>query len=358
MIKTFLQKMMDSNTPGQWLGGLALFLAGLALLSALKYLLGGKSLAKRKEIEFSGWRVIRTLFHKVNWLAIIVLSLNLSRFSITLPAEAVSILEIFNRIVFIYQIGGWLDAALGLWVQVQVSRQDKDPEPSRRDSASVRLVGTIGRVFLWLLIGLLLLDNIPGIEINSLIASLGVSGIAVALAVQSLLGDLLASITIAIDKPFVTGDFIKAGDQSGTIEKIGLRSTHLRAFTGELLVVSNQKLLDAWVNNYQDMSNRRITFTLRVPYDAGFSALNQIPDIMNEIFSAYEPLTLERVTFKAYTDSALLYEIVYLVTTSDFDTYINLRHCLNLDIYQRFEAAGIRFALPEQKVNIKNEQGT
>jgi small-conductance mechanosensitive channel len=240
-----------------------------------------------------------------------------------------------------------LDAVILMLINFQINKKKQKSDSSE---ASIRLLGLIGRVLLWIVMVLMMLDNVPGIQITSLIASLGITGIAVALGVQSILGDLFASITIALDQPFKVGDFIEVDEKSGTVEKIGLRSSRLRAVSGEVIIVSNNTILDAWVRNYQGMIHRRVCFDLRLSYETPYALLSGIPELLKTIIDSFESAHFERVTFKSYTETGLIFEVIYFIGTKDFQTYMDLCHNINLTIFKRFEDEGIAFAVPKQKI--------
>ena len=189
-----------------------------------------------------------------------------------------------------------------------------------------------------------------GVEVGTLITSLGVGGIAVALAVQNILGDLFASISIVLDQPFIVGDFITVGEYMGTVEHIGLKSTRVRSLTGEQLIFSNSDLLDSRIRNYKRMANRRVSFTIGVTYQTPYEKLVEIPEIVQEIIEAQPQTSFDRVHFKAYGDSSLNFEVVYYMLTSDYDVFVDVQQAINLEIFRRFAEEGIEFAYPTQTV--------
>jgi small-conductance mechanosensitive channel len=344
--KTFLD-----NPVSAWGQALLYFLGGVVILALAKGFLGQRKSKDAEEIKYTAGILFRTLVRKFSWITIFVLGLNLARIPLDVPEDVQPYVGPINTITLLFQIGLWLTAVISLFVQFKINREKETPED---DDSSVRLLGLIGRVFLWVIIVLMILDNVPGIQIDSLIASLGITGIAVALAVQSVLGDLFASITIALDRPFKSGDYITVDDKGGgTVEHIGLRSTQLRAVSGEVIVVSNKTLLDAWVNNFQGMVNRRVSFQLGVVCEISYQKLTWIPEILQQIIESHEKTLFDRVTFKDFGDSALVFEVVYFITTSDFKTYIDLRHEINMAIFKRFEDEGIGLAYPTRTIYLK-----
>jgi small-conductance mechanosensitive channel len=206
------------------------------------------------------------------------------------------------------------------------------------------------KVVVWTVVILLVLENIPGIHITALIASLGIGGIAIGLALQKILGDLFASLTISIDQPFVEGDPITVDQFSGQVEHIGLKSTRIRSGTGELLVFSNSDLLNSRIRNYKSMDHRLVVFTLNITYDTPYKKLQKIPKILKGIVETQPKVTFNRAHFKGYDPSALAYEVVYTVNTADFNLYMDIQQEINLEIFRRFHEDGINFAYPTQTI--------
>jgi small-conductance mechanosensitive channel len=206
----------------------------------------------------------------------------------------------------------------------------------------------------WSVVLLLVLDNM-GINITALVAGLGVGGIAVALAVQSILGDLFASLSIVLDKPFVVGDFLIIDDYMGSVEHVGLKTTRLRSLTGEQLVLSNTDLLSSRIRNYGRMQERRALFTLGVTYQTPRDKLRQIPEIIREAIEASEKTRFDRSHFKSYGAYSLDFETVYYVLEPDYALYMDIQQAVNLAIHERFEAEGIEFAFPTQTLFVERE---
>jgi len=220
------------------------------------------------------------------------------------------------------------------------------------DAASATMVSAlsfVGRLILWSLVAMLALDNI-GVDVTALVAGLGVGGIAVALAAQNILGDLFASLSIVLDKPFVLGDFIIVGDSMGTVEKIGLKTTRLRSISGEQLIFANNDLLTSRVRNFKRMYERRVVFGLGVTYQTSRDKLAAIPGMIREIVESQPQTRFDRSHFKEFSASSLDFETVYFVLTPDFTVYMDIQQAINLAIIDRFADAGIEFAYPTQSI--------
>ena len=206
---------------------------------------------------------------------------------------------------------------------------------------------------LWVVLVILTIDNL-GFDPTTIIAGLGVGGIAVALALQNVLGDLIASLSIILDKPFEVGDFIVIDGMNGDVEHIGLKTTRLRSLSGEQLVLSNNDLLQSRIKNYKRMNNRRILFSLGVVYETSYEDLVKIPGLIKEIIDTEPKARFTRAHFSSYGDFALNYDIVYFVLTPLFDDYMDIQQNVNLEIFKRFSEEGIEFAYPTRKVFLES----
>lgn len=210
------------------------------------------------------------------------------------------------------------------------------------------------RVIIWSIGILFLLDNI-GVNISTVIAGLGIGGVAVALAAQAILGDLFGYFAILFDRPFEIGDFIIIENFSGTVEHIGIKTTRVRSLSGEQLVFSNTDLTNSRVRNYKRMGKRRIAFKLGVTYDTRLEQLKQIPVIIKDIIDKIDDAVFDRAHFSSYGDFSLIYEIVYYVMSNDYNKYMNIQQDINFTIKEEFENRKIEFAYPTQTLFLRND---
>lgn len=249
----------------------------------------------------------------------------------------------------ILQAGFWAARALVFWLSHHFSQGDKDDEGSRRMSLS--LLSFLGRIVIWLLVLLMLLDNL-GINVTTLVASLGIGGIAVALAMQNILGDLFASLSIAIDKPFVIGDFIILGEEMGTVEHVGLKTTRIRSLGGEQIILSNNDLLQSRIRNYKRMQERRVVFAVGVTYDTPADKLEMIPKLLEQAVSAQRHARFDRSHFKGFGAFSLDFETVFYVLQPDYGVYMDTQQDINLQLVRSFAEQDIEFAFPTQTLHI------
>jgi len=250
------------------------------------------------------------------------------------------------------QAGLWGGALVNSVLEEYRKRKQKEnPE----DLTTLGLIGLAGRIAVWSVVVLLILDNL-GVDITALVAGLGIGGVAVALALQNILGDLFASLSIVLDKPFVVGDFLAVGDMLGSVEHIGLKTTRLRSLSGEQLVFSNTDLLGSRVRNYGRMYERRVVFSLGVTYQTPRDKLRLIPTVIREAIEAQENTRFDRSHFSQYGDFSLNFESVYYVLSRDYNQYMDIQQAIYLAIHERFEEEGIEFAYPTQTLFLERPE--
>lgn len=207
------------------------------------------------------------------------------------------------------------------------------------------------KIVIWGMGFILILDNL-GYKISTVLAGLGIGGIAVALAAQTIFKDLFSYFIIIFDKPFEVGDFIIIGDLMGTVETIGLKTTRIRSLSGEEMIFSNSDLTDSRVKNFKRMYNRRVVFSIGVTYDTPIEKLKRIPIIIKKIIEGVKDAKFDRSHFFKYGDFALIYETVYYVVGSDYNKYMDIQQEINFKIKEEFEKLKIEFAFPTQTLYI------
>ena len=272
---------------------------------------------------------------------------------LTLPEAVSTWLRVVAWTALLIQGAIWGDALINFWLK------DYRDQHGEEDADRVTTVGAVGfviRLCLYALVVLLALDNIPGIEVTALLGSLGIGGIAVALAVQNVLGDLFASLSISLDKPFVLGDFIELGDESGIVEHIGLKTTRIRRLSGEQLVVGNNDLLGSRIRNYGRMGERRVVFAVGVAGETPPEKLQQIPTLIREIIEAQPQVRFSRTHFNEFGDFSLNFEVVYHIQKPDYDLYMDTQQAINLAILRRFAEEGIQIPYPTQTVHVTHQK--
>jgi small-conductance mechanosensitive channel len=247
-------------------------------------------------------------------------------------------------LAFIVQLALWIDCGIRLWLQSLL----RDPLHVRNPVTTV-ILGILLRILVWVMMVLAILSNM-GINITALVASLGVGGIAIALAIQTVLSDVFASLAIGLDRPFEHGDFVVFGDIAGSIEHIGLKTTRLRSLSGEQIVCSNTILLQQTIHNYKRMQQRRIVFKFGISYATSSKQVREISTLVKDIIQGIEMTRFDRAHFLAFDDSKLTFEVVYFVLDADYNKYMDIQQEINLQLMAALEERNVRFAFPIRQV--------
>jgi len=226
---------------------------------------------------------------------------------------------------------------------------DGDGQTDPNSTMMSNLINLIGRVLLWTFGVIFILSNL-GIEVTSLLAGLGIGGIAIAFALQGVLTDLFASFSLYFDKPFRIGDVITIGADTGTVEKIGIKTTRIRTLQGEELVVSNTELTTARVQNFKKMQERRGAIQFGVTYETPYEKIKGINDTVAEIFERIDGGRLDRSFFTTFGNSALIFDVVFYAESDVYKDFLEVQQQFNFALMERFAAEGIEFAYPTQLV--------
>jgi small-conductance mechanosensitive channel len=203
---------------------------------------------------------------------------------------------------------------------------------------------------------LVIILGVFGQNLSGIIVGFGVGGIAIALAIQNILSDALTAFSIYFDHPFEIGDFIVVGDHAGTVTKIGIISTRIQLLQGEELIISNKNLISTSVRNFKKLQRRRIVFTVKVTSETSVEKLKKIPQIIAKIIKKTELTELDRVHFRDFGDFSLDFEVVYYITTGDYNKYMDIQQQINYGILEEFDREKIEMAYPTQKIFYVNEK--
>ncbi|MDZ7707592.1 MAG: mechanosensitive ion channel family protein [Trueperaceae bacterium] len=269
--------------------------------------------------------------------------------ALALPGDLSGTLDTLITIVLILQAALWGNRAIQ--VATEHYRRQDGMDGSRKTTLSA--LTFLGRLALFSLLLILALDNL-GIDITALLAGIGIASVAIGLALQNILGDLFASLSIVLDKPFEIGDFIIVDDLVGTVENVGLRTTRVRSLGGEQLVFSNNDLIQSRIRNYKRMAERRVLFTLGVVYGTPPDRLREIPEVIREIVEARSPVRFDRAHFKAFGQFSLDFEVVYWMLDPTYNLYMDVQQEINLALVDAFAERGIEFAFPTQTIMLES----
>ncbi|WP_291515663.1 mechanosensitive ion channel family protein [Bdellovibrio sp. ArHS] len=248
------------------------------------------------------------------------------------------------------QLGIWGLYAIQLWKNNYLK---KKTGTNASTASAMGIITTVLQGTLIIALVLISLSNL-GVNIGALLAGLGVGGIAVALAAQNILGDMFASLSIVLDKPFEVGDFITVGPQMGTVENIGIKTTRVRSLSGEELVFSNRDLLDSRIQNFKRMWKRRVALRFSVPHTTPLPIIRQIPSWISEIVKQQKDIELERSHLDALGSSSVEFEFVYWVQNPDFTAHMDIKQNILWSIQERLHSQKVRLALPGQSLYIES----
>jgi small-conductance mechanosensitive channel len=349
----FLNTGFLGNSVRQWAIAVAVTIAAVLLLRVAVAVLVNRLVALSRRTATEWDDIIAAALAKTKFLVLLALGVFAGSQGLTLSDRARGALDNLAVVALLMQSGIWAGFVLSRWLE---SFRKREIQEDPATATTVSALGFVAKIALWTAILLVALDNL-GVDITTLVAGLGIGGVAVALALQNILGDLFASLSIVLDKPFVLGDFLIIDEHQGKVEHIGLKTTRVRSLWGEQLIFSNSDLLNSRVRNFGRMSERRVVFSLGVTYQTPRARLARIPGMIREAVEAQERTRFDRSHFKAYGDFALLFETVYYVTVAEYNAYMDIQQAINLRIHERFEEDGIEFAYPTQTVFVVRQGG-
>jgi small-conductance mechanosensitive channel len=343
------------NPVWAWLLALGLTLGIFAALLAVRRVAASRTARIAERRPRPATQVAARLAGSVNTPVLFIFSLAGGTLHLALSSRVEHGLRIAVAVAAGAQAVIWGRHLIDVMVERLLSlKRAPDGQP---DPALLTALNPIRFIAMTVLLGtvvLIVLDN-AGVNVTALVTGLGIGGVAVALAAQSILGDLFAALSIVIDKPFMVGDFIVVDDKRGTVESIGLKTTRVRSLSGEQLVFSNSDLLKSRIQNFKRMQERRVQFTFTVVYQTDPEKLRQIPQIVREAIEHNSPTRFDRCHFKSFAESGLEFEAVYFVGDPQFNTYMNIQQAVNLELFERFRREGVEFAYPTRTIFVRQE---
>lgn len=345
----FLALTVYGNTVGRILYAAALFAGAFVALKIfqLVVLLKLKQMAERTQTEWDDEiiEIVRTIRPHVYTLIALYAAL---RF-LFLPAAGNRLINVLFLILITWEAVQIVQRLIGFAITRQLAKTD---EEKRKHAPVIRNINFLVKLALWAMALLLILQNL-GIDVTSLIAGLGIGGLAIALAAQNILGDLFSSFSIYFDKPFEIDDFIQIGDDSGTVKAVGLKTTRVETLQGEELVVSNKELTSTRIRNFGKMKRRRVVVTLGLEYDTPNERMRKVADWLRHVVDEAPHAEFDRAHFKEFSSSSLDVELVYYVTSADYAVHMDTLQSVNMGIKEKFEAEGVGMAYPTQTLYVK-----
>jgi small-conductance mechanosensitive channel len=291
---------------------------------------------------------VRVIFHLLahtKQLFLVALAVYAGQENLVFTPKLQHIVDTAVVMAILLQMGLWAVRALKFYLQIK----ELERGPDRGFTGSLDIINFVAQMLIWSLLTLVALENL-GINITALLAGLGVGGVAVALALQNVLGDLFASLSIALDKPFVVGDRLTIDSFSGVVERIGIKTTRMRSEAGEQIILSNADLLKSRVRNFGRAPEQRALATIRVPYGTARETLHAIPKLMEGIVREQPNARFERCHLRGLESAWLEFELSFFVQQPRINSLLDLQQAVNFRIIDEFRRLGVAFAYPTQRV--------
>ena len=345
----WLNQVLYGNPLSQWVLAALAFSVTFTVLPFLRLFLLSRARKLRGLTEAGAIELVLLLITRTRATFLFIVAIYAAERFLTLPARIEQISAAVIVLVAWIQIALWGVAAVEFALGQREARKTASGE--QRETGSISVLLFIARVAIFAFATLLALDNL-GVNITALVAGLGIGGIAIALAVQTVLGDLLASLSIAFDKPFQPGDLLRLDDIEGTVEHIGVRSTRLRSVSGEQIIIANADLLRSRLRNLGRMPERRMLFTVGVAYETSPAKLEKVSSIVEQAIGSVEGTRFEYCALRTFSDSSLNFEIVYFVPDWDLarGRFVAINDAVNRSIHAAFAREGIEFAYPTRTI--------
>jgi len=330
----------QGNTLTAWLTALALFAGTTVVLGLVRWVVVRRlSAAALRTATWVDDLFVDMIRRTKDWFIIIVgLAVAVQGVVVLRPGVA-SILHGAFTIGVMLQVAIWGNGAIKFWVVHY--RQTRGGDGTA--VATVQGFAFLGRIALGTVLIVATLDFL-GVKVTTFVAGLGITGIAIALAVQNVLGDLFAALAIVLDKPFVIGDAIAVDNIEGTVEHVGLKTTRLRSVGGEQVIVANADLLKSRIRNYRRLAERRVVLVFGLPHETDPGLATRVPGMLQEIVEHQKPVRFDRAHLKKIGESSLEYEVVYFVTTPDYLTHMNVQQAINFAVLERFRSEKVSLA--------------
>lgn len=348
---SFLRIEILSNSLGEWLAAVMMFFAALFFIKIIKIIIVSKLeiIFKKTKTKFDD--MIIKAIKNIHWFFYVIISAYFGMQFLNISSRQDKWAYIIFLIALLYYLVLFFQSIIDLGSKKIADKKEQEGE----DSNLIKFFASVLKIVLWIPVVLMVLSGL-GYNITSLIAGLGIGGIAIALALQNILGDLFSSLTIYFDKPFKQGDFVIIGDKMGNVKSVGMKSTRIILLQGEELVVSNTELTNSQIRNFGKLERRRIVFTIGVTYDTPQEKLMEIIEIIKNAVKIQDLAELDRCHFSSFGDSSLIFETVFYIKSSEYLDYMNTQQNINLEILKQFEKIGVEIAFPSRTIYLKNEK--
>ncbi|MBD3244808.1 MAG: mechanosensitive ion channel [Candidatus Moranbacteria bacterium] len=360
-LQDILDYQIAQNTGKDYLISIAIFLIVLAILKIFKSIVFVKLMKASKKTKTDIDDFLVSLTGDIKPIFYFIFALFISIQNLQIPSLYNRIIYTLFLIALVYQVIIVLQKAIDyITEKIIENHSQKDDEETTQagienEKEIIKFASRLVKYSLWIFGIVLILSNL-NVNVTSLITGLGIGGIAMALAVQNILSDVFSSVSIFVDKPFSVGDFISTKTESGTVKKIGIKTTRIISLTGEELVVPNKDLTESRIHNFKKLEQRRISFNIGVVYETDIDKLKKVREIIKKAIEQVEIAECDRVRFKEFGDSSLNFEAVMYINSKDYSEALEAREQINFQILEAFNKEKIEFAYPTRSI-ILNKQG-
>jgi len=341
----FLNLSIWGQSLSDWALAALAFALTVTLIPLLRRYLRAKAAAYAGEDQPRAIALFAYLVQHTSRVVLWTAALFAAEKCLTLPRQIDRVFGVLIIVGIGLQMGIWILAA----VRFAIMRSQPGKDPRLASSFNV-LMFTAG-LLVWTVLTLLVLENL-GVNVTALVAGLGVGGIAIALAMQTVLGDLFASLSIALDRPFAVGDWLRFDDCDGTVERIGIKSTRIRSVTGEQLILSNTDLLKSRIHNLGRMTERRALFSIAISYENSPALLEQVPKLIEAAVRSHPGTIFGYCLLQQIGDAALSYQVYFQVQHREAFDLVLAIDAVNRRILSLFHQAGVQLAHPMHVIHV------
>ena len=342
--------LLFGNTLTEWLTASAIGVAVWFALWLARKLIGSRLRGYSSTQSLTVIRLLAYLAGNTKQIFFLAVALDAAQETLTFSDRVQHLVSNGLLLLILIQVGLWAGSTVHFYLETKQAERGAD----RVFAGSLDIINFVARLIVWSLLTLVALDNF-GVNITALLAGLGVGGVAVALALQNVLGDLFASLSIALDKPFVVGDTLVIDTYIGKVEHIGIKTTRLRSENGEQIILSNADILKSRVRNNGRAAELRAVASLRVAYGTPLEKVKAIPKLLESIVEEYPHARFERCHLKTLGETALLFELTYFVRQPSVNPLLDLQQAVNFRILDEFERRGVDFAYPTQRLLLESQ---
>lgn len=344
-LSTFLSQVYFGNTVQAYAIALGIVLSSVLIAKIAKFILENKLVKWAEKTKHKIGKLVVDILLRPLVFLITIIGVYIAVDYLFLPASIEKWIKAFFQILIALKLTSSVSYLIGLLIDYYF-----DQHKHLHNNTNLRAISKVTvRVLLWVSIFIVVVTNL-GYNLNSLLAGLGIGGVAIAFAVQGILQDLFSSVSIYIDRPFQIGDYIVVGEKKGTVQSIGMKTTRIKTLQGEELVIPNAMLTGKEIENFRKMQERRIVFLFGIVYETPLAKLKKIPKMIEEIVVKHENARFDRAHFTTFGDFSLNFEVVYFINSAEYNDYMDLQQAINFELMEQFEKEKIEFAYPTQKV--------